>query len=214
MHQGLDVAQGVVIAEYILKAIAYPAIHIFVLIGSWFMIEKSPAVQTILKIYFQSWIVCIGGLVICLFFNWPRDAIGVVRCLLPFSGRAYWFVTEYILLMLLSPTLNVFICNIEKEKLLRFTALYAVIISLYPIIPGETGWMQNYSNIGLFVFLYFVAACLKRSKQLLQNKYVGAAMQVFSFCLLVLSAGGDVCSLNMYLFSEERKNICISIVLR
>lgn len=46
----------------IMEAIAYPAIHLFVMIGSWFMIEKCSPIKRIVNIWSQTWIVTIFGM--------------------------------------------------------------------------------------------------------------------------------------------------------
>lgn len=54
---------------YILEALAYPAIHLFIMIGSWFMIEKTSVLRNITKIWSQTWIISITGLLLVLIFK-------------------------------------------------------------------------------------------------------------------------------------------------
>lgn len=46
---------------HILQAIAYPAIHLFVMITAWFGIEKVSVKKSIINAWLQCFIVCVGG---------------------------------------------------------------------------------------------------------------------------------------------------------
>lgn len=187
LYEGKNISQGVKISYQILQTFAYPAIHIFVLAGSYFMLDKAPKKETIIYIYAQTWLVCITGLILCIIMKFPMNKICIIQSIIPFFGRAYWFVTDYILLIFFSPYLNILISNIEIKKLFKLTGIFLIVISFCQIFLGFIGWKQNYSNIGLFIFLYLVAACIKNDKIYLKNKMIGWALWIASFIALILS---------------------------
>ena len=45
------------------KAIGLPAVNIFVLVGSYYMVRNAASIRKVLAIYRQTWIVCIIGLI-------------------------------------------------------------------------------------------------------------------------------------------------------
>lgn len=93
----------------------------------------------------------------------------------PFSHSRAWFVECYILLMLLSPILNVAIDNLDRKRY-TFALVLLCIINLY---FGYFWKLENSGNIGgytlmQFVWLYFIAGYIKRFVPLegfLQKRY-------------------------------------------
>ncbi len=71
---------------FFMEAIAYPAIHLFVMAGSWFMIDKVNPLKQISKIWSQTWIVTMVGLIasIAIFKQLP-SIVGGYRAYSRFS---------------------------------------------------------------------------------------------------------------------------------
>lgn len=173
---------------YVMEAFAYPAIHLFVMIGSWFMIEKAPQIRNIVKIWSQTWIVSISGMVLVLIFkNELFTILGGVECVAPFLGRAYWFVTEYIILMLMSPFLNRGIERSSDRELLVITFVWGCVISVFPTFLPVFPWRQDNSNIGLFILLYLITGCIRRQKRIYQCT-LWVILWILSLIVLSLSA--------------------------
>lgn len=153
-------SQGSQTLFYIIEAIAYPAIHLFVLAGSYFMIMKKPSLKQYLKLYFPMWIVTMIGMII----------IGIVKpewlsveasmqCVFPFFGRAYWFVSEYMVLMLLSPILNGVLKCLEKKVLIVGVLALTLYVSVFPTLQFYN-W--NGSSLDLFILLYLYVGLIQK----------------------------------------------------
>lgn len=95
------------IAWHVSEAIAYPAIHIFVMITAWFALERKFSTESIINVWLQTWVVCLLGIVLAMFLGLPIGIKELLESIVPFACRAYWYVTDYILLILLSPVLNI-----------------------------------------------------------------------------------------------------------
>ena len=80
----------------------------------------------------------------------------------PFLGRAYWFVTEYIILVVLSPFLNIGIKALKTKELVIATVVYGCAVSVLPTILPVFPWYQDESEMANFILLYLMAACVKR----------------------------------------------------
>lgn len=75
----------------------------------------------------------------------------------------------------------------EQFKVLLF--ILGVLIAILPTFLGWLNWNQNYSNIGLFVFLYFIGSYVvqfMKDKKL--NQRLGGALVAVAFLMLVISA--------------------------
>lgn len=93
----------------------------------------------------------------------PFNFWELIRSVFPFMGRAYWYVTDYILLILLAPTLNVAIKSASDKYLKHMTVMLFIVFSIFQTFLPFLDWTQDYSNIGLFILLYFITACVKRN---------------------------------------------------
>ena len=182
----LDFSKEVNVTWHILQAISYPAIHLFVMITAWFAIEKVNSKKSIMNVWFQTIFVCLLGLTIAFFTKIPFSKKEMTRVLFPFFGRAYWYVTDYIYFVLLCPFLNIVIKNINENELKRITLILFLFISVFTWLLSPFDWNQDYSNIGLFVLLYFLTACIKKFN--IPKKY-GFYLWVISLITIVLSYG-------------------------
>ncbi len=176
-------------AVYIItQAIAYPAIHLFVLIGSYLMLERTPTFKSVIHIYLQTLAVTLIGLI--LLFVFARETVslkGILQCFFPVVTQSYWFVTQYILLLLLAPFLSFFIGKLSDTHLYALTGLLSVIVVAVPTVFKMFGWSED--SLSLFVFLYFAAASIKRLSAAGKNiKTAGLIVYLVSSGLLILSA--------------------------
>ncbi len=159
---------------YLLEATAIPSIHLFVLIGSYFMISKTSSLKSFIRVYSQTWLITIFGLLVACFIVPKELSIGgVFLSIFPFSQRAYWFVSTYLVLILLSPFLNVVISNVSNRELCKLTGVLFVLtcvlpfISLGVFVKSVSVWSKD--SLLLFVLLYFMAAVIKKNETLIES---------------------------------------------
>lgn len=158
----IDIKTSFDIVWHIIEAIAYPAIHLFVLISCYFWIDKKPSLKNGINIYLQTFVICIIGLIIAMFFSIPFEKKELLQSIFPFSARAYWFVTDYLLLFMIAPFLKNIVDGLNNDKLVIYTIGLLIFVSIYCFILSTFGWNQEYSNISLFICLFFIAALIKR----------------------------------------------------
>lgn len=168
------------------EAFAYPAIHLFVMITAWFAIDRTFNYKSIINVWLQTIQVCILGIVIAFFANLSINVNDLFVSSLPFIGRAYWYVTDYILLMLMSPILNIVVNRLSNKQLIKFVILLLGMLSIGPLFFATYNWNQDYSNIGLFILLYFITAVIKRNEEI-YTKMMGGIIWLISLFVLVSS---------------------------
>ncbi len=174
---------------YIMQAVAYPAIHLFVLAGSYLMISEKKScvnIKSIATIWSQTFLVTVIGVIVLMLFS-PSvvSGGGILRSLFPFLGRAYWFVSDYIILLILSPVLIQIVYSLESRTLLQLTAFLFLILSVFrSLIPG---W-KNEGNLMLFILLFLIAACFQRHQSIINVKrWQWGCLWYICISLLVLS---------------------------
>ena len=146
---------------------------VFILISAYFMINSKFTLRKLLvlggEVYFYSLIFL---LIFTVFLPSAEpitlENIGIY--LLPISHSAYWFVTDYIVLMLLSPFLNKFIKGLSKDNFIRLLLLFVVLWSIFPTFtptfmdagaPMFVGYSFQFVPILWFVILYFIGSFIR-----------------------------------------------------
>lgn len=171
----------------IITATAQVGVNCFVLLSSYFLIEKSfslsRVINTVLSVFFYS-VLCLGVYILL-----SGDQVGIreiVYSLFPITSSQYWFMTQYVLLLFFSPLLNVAIANMPEKTLYKITILFVIIFSLIPTILPWAKSISSGKNIAWFITLYLIAGCLKKQKSKVLSINPIYIFFLLSFCTVVL----------------------------
>lgn len=133
-------------------------VNCFVLISAYFMIESKITLKKLMKLWTEIWSYSI--VILIIFYIWlvPDNFISfkvIIKNIFPVVYSQYWFMTNYIVLMILSPYLNKCIKMIDKDThqslILVLTIMWSIILTLFP--KSDLG----FSFLGWFIFLYIIA---------------------------------------------------------
>ena len=135
------------------------AVNLFLMIGVFYMSDTAFSGKRILSIWSQVFFYTslITALVTALGFPVPLKEL--LRGYFPFAGRALWFASAYITLLLVTPFLNkVFLWDIKQQNL--FLVILFAAMCLVSSMPGE---VRTYLSDSLwFWFVYLAMGCYKR----------------------------------------------------
>ena len=174
--------------DYIVISGGNIGVDIFFLISGYFMVKSNITVNKLLSLSSRVWFYSYCILAVFLIFNLGEVTIkATVKSLLPISMNQYWFITTYVVLMLLSPFLNHFIQKSSKEVLLKLIILLLIILSLYPVFlnsqlgfGSETGWA---------IVLYLVAGYFRLYVDISKiNVKRYALLAIISYAVMILIA--------------------------
>ena len=171
---------------HFMEAMAYPAIHIFIMVSAYFLIDAKNPIKGGINAWIQTILISLIGLFLAVIFRVPFDGKEIFRSVFPFLGRAYWYVSDYILLLFLVPMLNKVIDGAEKAFMKYTVIVLFGLNSILSTILAFLDWNQDYSNIGLFILLYFIVAYLKMNQDIL-NKTRGGILWGLNIGCLVMS---------------------------
>ncbi|MEB5881597.1 acyltransferase [Enterococcus gallinarum] len=142
-----------------LSSLGKSGVFLFVLIGSFFLVDKSFNCSRIINIisstFFYSFLILFLGL--ALFRN-QITSMQIIRSIF-FVPLNYWFVTDYIFLLIIIPFLNLLVKNLSRKKFETLLMIGLVFLFVFPTIFSSA---SEYSNIDIFAFLYCVAMYLKK----------------------------------------------------
>lgn len=154
-----------------LGAFGRTGVNSFVIIGAWFLIDMPFKSMRLIRLYMPC--LCYGLTITSLFVITGHTAKEtafrtLLRAATPFSSSPLWFVTAYLLLLLLTPFLNVFIhaVSLRKYRILNWILLivFVFIPTVENILPGF-GVYKYYlirSDVYWILALYLLVGYWKR----------------------------------------------------
>lgn len=160
------------------------AVSIFLLIGTYFMVDATFKASRVLTLYGQLafWIVLLswGGYLIGYTSN--RD---LFWSFFPFISKSLWFVSDYLALIVLAPFINIIIQRRRIHKLL--VIILSLFVCIMPTIYIFTdSWLDG---ISFFIYIYILMAYYKRYMihRFKPNKYILLIGAFVMYVLLVLA---------------------------
>ena len=187
------------------------AVNCFVLITGYFLQPESIPFKKIARVYRQVYfyqVVLLIAMVCCSEVSITFK--NLIKAITPFIGSQYWFATTYILLLVVSPFLNI-VLNYSTKK--QFEVLLGCLFLFWSVCPTFLLGAPGYSNFGWFIWLYCLAGYLRKyspafSKQL--RLYHGIVIYI---CILIATILTFVIGYNVaflranaqYLFSEMNR---------
>lgn len=186
-----------VFVQYWFECFAICCVDVFVLISGWFGIRFS--LNKLWAFLFQVVFYSLGLFLLAVAIT-PQKALTLegVKSIFLFNGSDYWFIKEYLILMVLAPMLNAF-CNYASRSEFRTILIaYFVILMVYGWLePASVHFTMNGCAALSFVGLYLLGRYLKMYRPKITNYnrriyavvYVAASLVIFFMCLIFLSQG-------------------------
>lgn len=174
----------------------------FVIIGGYLLCMKEFDSRRIIKLWLQTFFYS----VVCGLIAFKMGLIDVtikkiVMMLLPITYNEYWFISSYLILIILVPFLNPLLHNISKNKHKGFIGIGVLIFSLIPTITRDF-WMDFNNLILFFIVLYAVGAYIRMYSIPGNKKYLLYAV------LLMILVGTSIWG-SAYINQTFNKNIDI-----
>ena len=140
-------------------------VNIFILITGYYMVNMNFSIKRPLKIMGQVWFYSLLMLLVCLRIPAVSEQIGrnqMLAALFPISSNEYWFATQYVLLLAVSPFLNRFAHSVGEKQLTLCVIVLVIFNSVIPCmfaaLSGNMDTVPFYSQPVWFAALYLMAA--------------------------------------------------------
>lgn len=162
------------------------AVNCFVMISGYYGIKFST--HKFLKL----WIQLFAWNFVIVFWGGEAEIFELslsilLKAIMPFSQNVWWFATNYLILMMLSPFINRLEKNLSDGQL---TALVGILLVCFTIIPmiSENPVLDTYGyDIVIFTLCYLIGGRLHRSKEFF-NKVRIVAPALFVICVFIMFA--------------------------
>lgn len=148
----------------------------FLLISGYFMIDQNISLKKILNLVGEVWFYTIGLWIIWIIKNVSLGNLIIKECFIetlyaffPILFGHYWFVTAYVILMIVSPFLNKLIFSLDHRNygifLSTILVIFVVLDGGVPIILSD---MTGGRLIAVFI-MYFIAGYIRRFGKIERN---------------------------------------------
>lgn len=161
----------------------------FILISGYYMCESKISIKKILKLIAETWFyMVIIGLLFILILKpiEPITKIDLIKIFIPIVYNQNWFITDYILLMIVSPLLNILIKNLDK-KLYKSSIFLGIII--WGVLPNFIIADLSFNSFIYFILIYLIAGYIKKYVNIeSKKKYHNLFLAVLNYFIIILSS--------------------------
>lgn len=145
-----------------IETLCYVGVNCFVLITGFFMINAKLKLSRIVKLIVQVEFYSILCTAVRYFvFRQPVEIEDMICTVFPLSRGAYWFVSSYIILLMLIPLVNRLIHSMTKKEAALTNIVFIILFCFVPDFFFWSGTRLNSGYIAWFIVLYFVAAYIR-----------------------------------------------------
>lgn len=161
---------------------------IFVLITGYFSIDKTEIkLKKLVLLYLQVLFYSLGiYLVLIIVGKESFSVVQLIKCTFPITFKEYWFLSVYTLVYILSPFINKFLNNLNKQEYVNYLFISLLIFSILPTVTT----FDFYANYLIqFILFYSLGAFFKKfpNNKLIQNKTINKYIFILSTLILLTS---------------------------
>ena len=134
-------------------------VMIFFICSAWFLIrtEKMDK-RKWFRLLLDNWVISMTICFIVIGIERGLDYDSVIKCLFPFLHSNNWFISCYLIFLIIAPFLNMIIRSTNKKTLFRFMLSMVIIALLMGYVLRDSLFM---SQVVDWFVLYFVVAYVK-----------------------------------------------------
>ena len=171
----------------ILKLMALPSVNCYILITGYFMIDRTELrLKGIWKVWSTTWFYAIGIYLLCVLLSIvPFEGKELLRHATPLLSNDYWFVTSYLILLLLAPFISWALQHASKRQY-QMALVIGGIICFQPLL----GWLlMGKQQVLLFIYLFMIGGYIRKyADQALSMRqavlaYIATMMVMFAYTL-------------------------------
>lgn len=150
---------------WIIEGICFVAVNCFVMLSGYFMYKSEFKISKIFSLIFQIlFYSVVTYFFVVIFLKQPFDLKNFLCSVFPIISGKYWFISNYIVLLLLSPFLNKLIALMNKKEHRNLCVILIFIfsfLSTFFYYSQALKYEKSY-DIVWFIVLYFVSSYISK----------------------------------------------------
>lgn len=195
LYNHFDISSGGVMGlsmtscNFMMSEIVYEICHIavncYVMITGYFMITKSFKLSRLAVLWVEVLFYAVSLYAVLCWMGFQTFQVKeLINAIFPITSMEYWFMTNYMGLLILAPVLNVFVHHVSQSKyLLTLIGLGAISLTLFVKFPLSDAFGGGYGFLW-FIFLYLVAGYVRLYAKTMNRygrKAIVAAVITFTY---------------------------------
>ena len=140
------------------------AVNLYVLVSGYFLVNARFKVSRIIRTWVSAlfYSVIITMLFLLLSLE-PWSIVTLGKSFFPLSTDAYWFVTQYVGLLILSPFLAMLVRQLSyRQYVALLIGMGLMVLSVIPDFPlGKRFSISHGNSVWSFVYLFFIAGFIR-----------------------------------------------------
>lgn len=157
-------------------------VNVFVLISGYFLCCSKFKLSKLIKLLFE---ILFYSFFIYIIFVATRQVQFSVKNLFysmaPISSNAYWFMTCYVIMYILSPFINKMINSLTKKEHLLLIGFLLLLQTIFPMVG-----FSYLSNVAWFITLYIIACYLRlHPSKCTETKWISIVLFCVSFVVII-----------------------------
>lgn len=140
------------------------AVNLYVLVSGYFLVNAKFKVSRIIRTWVSAlfYSVIITTMFLLLSLE-PWSIVTLGKSFFPLSTDAYWFVTQYIGLLILSPFLAMLVRQLSyRQYVALLIGMGLMVLSVIPDFPlGKRFSISHGNSVWSFVYLFFIAGFIR-----------------------------------------------------
>ncbi len=185
-----DVSLSTLVGSKIFIIYGQLGVDLFVLITGYFLGKRIPTVKQSINRSWKIW----GEMffyTVCLFIIFvvcKGQFLGIktlVVSIFPFTFSVYWFVTSYIMLILLLPFINLMINKLNRKQFVILILISVIFNDLLPLVRNYNS--TNERGLGVILTAYLIGAYISIFEVKLKHKILYLTLWLFMMYLIMFA---------------------------
>lgn len=144
------------------------SVNLYVMVSGYFLADLDFKMSRIVRTWVQAcFYSCVITIIMMSLGMAPFSVVGIGKSLFPLSTDAYWFVTQFIGLMILSPFLAMLVRNMSYKQYVGLLLGGAFIcLAIIPDFPlGKRFHVAHGNSVWSFAYLFLMAGFIRHHLQ-------------------------------------------------
>lgn len=142
-----------------LKSISTVAVNCYILLSGYFLCRSIIRAEKIFTIYLQTLYYSMFYFLLNLFFSLTDEySTGELLLHSLFPVSIYWFFMSYLMVLILSPFLNIIIQTMNRKQFVLLLSILFFVVCVVPSCGYDLFHSYGFPKLLLFIELYFTGA--------------------------------------------------------
>ena len=163
------------------------SVNLYVMVSGFFLADLDFKMSRIVRTWVQAcFYSCVITIVMMFLGLAPFSVFGIGKSLFPLSTDAYWFVTQFIGLMILSPFLAMLVRNMSYKQYVGLLLGGAFIcLAIIPDFPlGKRFHVAHGNSVWSFAYLFLIAGFIRHHLREISKGWL--FMAIVSVIILIM----------------------------